>query len=231
MLSSIIYSLIINHSSDELNIYIIDFGSEMFGTFRNAPQVGDVVFVKADKEAQPLGDCWIKTSFFTDSKSVFDEDTVLLKSDVYVVEPRTGVALDNDKHTVEGQLYTATHIRLKDDVSMVVVFGDNEKLKLLGSSGKLQLGGEKRVVQYKVDSGIENQKCDSDLWVSSVPVMAENNLLSEKLIASGKLFVTSGWDLAKKFHKESVNWIPAGAVFNENVNNSCLPLVKKADNK
>ena len=45
MLSSIIYSLIINHTSDEVNIYIIDFGSEMFGTFSSAPQVGDVVFI------------------------------------------------------------------------------------------------------------------------------------------------------------------------------------------
>ena len=190
---------------------------------------GDVVFVKAENEAQPLADCWVKTSFFTESKSVFDEDTVLLKSDVYVVESRTGVTLDNHKHTVEGQLYTATHIRLKDDISMVVVFEDNEKLNFLGSSGKLQLGGEKRVIQYKVEAGMGSQKCDSELWVSSVPVMAENSLLSEKLIASGKLFVTSGWDFAKKFHKETVNWIPAGAVFNENVNNSCLPLGKKAD--
>ena len=51
MLSSIIYSLIINHTSDEINIYIIDFGSEMFGTFSNAPQVGDVVFIN---EAEKL---------------------------------------------------------------------------------------------------------------------------------------------------------------------------------
>ena len=51
MLSTIIYSLIINHTSDEINIYIIDFGSEMFGTFKNAPQVGDVVFIN---EAEKL---------------------------------------------------------------------------------------------------------------------------------------------------------------------------------
>ena len=50
MLSSIIYSLIINHSSDEINIYIIDFGSEMFGTFTNAPQVGDVVFINEQEK-------------------------------------------------------------------------------------------------------------------------------------------------------------------------------------
>ncbi len=50
MLTSIIYSLIINHSSDELNIYIIDFGSEMFGTFIKAPQVGDVVFINQQEK-------------------------------------------------------------------------------------------------------------------------------------------------------------------------------------
>ena len=51
MLSTIIYSLITTHTSDELNIYIIDFGSEMFGTFKAAPQIGDVVFIN---EAEKL---------------------------------------------------------------------------------------------------------------------------------------------------------------------------------
>ncbi len=50
MVSSIIYSLIISHSSDEINIYIIDFGTEMFGMFKNAPQVGDVVFVSEEEK-------------------------------------------------------------------------------------------------------------------------------------------------------------------------------------
>ena len=50
MLSSIIYSLMIKHTSDELNMYIIDFGSEMFATFVNAPQIGDVVFVNEEEK-------------------------------------------------------------------------------------------------------------------------------------------------------------------------------------
>ncbi|MDD6272677.1 MAG: type VII secretion protein EssC [bacterium] len=54
MLTSIIYSLIINHSSEEINIYIIDFGSEMFGTFVNAPQVGDVVFINEQEKLANL---------------------------------------------------------------------------------------------------------------------------------------------------------------------------------
>ncbi len=44
-LSSIIYSTIIAHGPDEVNFYIIDFGTEIFGMFKSAPQVGDVVFV------------------------------------------------------------------------------------------------------------------------------------------------------------------------------------------
>lgn len=50
MLSSIIYSLIINHSPDELNIYVLDFGSEMFGIFSEAPQVGDVIFLNQEEK-------------------------------------------------------------------------------------------------------------------------------------------------------------------------------------
>ncbi len=50
MLTSIIYSLIISHSSDEINIYIMDFGSEMFGIFKPSPQVGDVVFVQEEEK-------------------------------------------------------------------------------------------------------------------------------------------------------------------------------------
>lgn len=45
MLSSIIYSLIITHGPDEINFYIIDFGTEIFGMFQSAPQVGDVIYI------------------------------------------------------------------------------------------------------------------------------------------------------------------------------------------
>ncbi len=54
MLSSIIYSLMVQHTADELNMYIIDFGSEMFATFQHAPQVGDVVFVNEQEKLTNL---------------------------------------------------------------------------------------------------------------------------------------------------------------------------------
>lgn len=42
-LTSLCYSLIKNHSAKEVNIYIMDFGSETLKAFEEAPQVGDVI--------------------------------------------------------------------------------------------------------------------------------------------------------------------------------------------
>ena len=42
-ITAICYSLIRHHSPDELNLYIMDFGSETMKAFEAAPQVGDVV--------------------------------------------------------------------------------------------------------------------------------------------------------------------------------------------
>lgn len=49
MLTTMAYSLIKNHSPEEVNLYIMDFGSETLKVFENAPQVGGVV-VSTDSE-------------------------------------------------------------------------------------------------------------------------------------------------------------------------------------
>lgn len=49
LLMTLIYGMITQHSADELNLYIIDMGSEMLRIFNNAPQVGDICF-KDDNE-------------------------------------------------------------------------------------------------------------------------------------------------------------------------------------
>ena len=49
LLTTIIYSIIVNHSVDEVNIYALDFGAETLKVFAGAPQVGDILFVN-DKE-------------------------------------------------------------------------------------------------------------------------------------------------------------------------------------
>ncbi len=43
LLTTIIYSTIIEHSPSEINFYILDFGAETLRAFSKAPQVGDVV--------------------------------------------------------------------------------------------------------------------------------------------------------------------------------------------
>ncbi len=48
-LTTLAYSLIKNHTADELNMYIMDFGSETLKIFEKAPQVGGVM-VSADEE-------------------------------------------------------------------------------------------------------------------------------------------------------------------------------------
>ena len=45
LITTIIYSTIINHNSNELNIYIVDLGAERLKTFKKAPQVGDILTI------------------------------------------------------------------------------------------------------------------------------------------------------------------------------------------
>ena len=49
LLLTTIFSTIINHSNQGVNFYIIDFGSEKFNVFRQAPHVGDILSIN-DKE-------------------------------------------------------------------------------------------------------------------------------------------------------------------------------------
>jgi len=49
MLTTMIYSLVLGHSPNEINVYIYDFGSEALKTFNSMPHVGDVILTD-DKE-------------------------------------------------------------------------------------------------------------------------------------------------------------------------------------
>ncbi len=50
LLSAIIYSLIVNHSTEEVNIYLMDFGSEALKIYRSAPQIGDIVLASDNEK-------------------------------------------------------------------------------------------------------------------------------------------------------------------------------------
>lgn len=44
LIATLIYDLISNYTPDEMNLYILDFGSEATKIFKKAPQVGDIIF-------------------------------------------------------------------------------------------------------------------------------------------------------------------------------------------
>ena len=50
LLSTIVYDTIVNHSPDEVWIYLLDFGSEALKIYKGAPHVGDVVFINEDEK-------------------------------------------------------------------------------------------------------------------------------------------------------------------------------------
>lgn len=54
LLSTIIYSTVINYSSEEINYYLIDYGSESLRSFANFPQVGGMVFAGEEDKLKNL---------------------------------------------------------------------------------------------------------------------------------------------------------------------------------
>ena len=53
-LASFIYSLCINYDSNDVNIYVVDFGSESLRLYNKFPQVGDVIFASEEDKLQKL---------------------------------------------------------------------------------------------------------------------------------------------------------------------------------
>lgn len=177
-------------------------------------------FVHAETTAQPLNGIWISVDFLQSSKQQLNDEDFLLPGEIYVMENRIGVGLDSDKHTIEGKLYSASHIRLREDISFCVTLPEDV---LKENTGAIPLGGEQRICFYKKTEAIIFPRQDSSLFLSTIPLPATETLLL-KIFSSGKLYETAGWDFAKGFHKATTSWIPAGAVFNEKINQSCIAL-------
>ena len=54
ILNTIIYSICKNYTSDEVNIYAIDYGSETLSMFNSFPQIGGIVFIGEDEKFKNL---------------------------------------------------------------------------------------------------------------------------------------------------------------------------------
>ena len=54
LLTTILFSIVVDHSPDEVNIYIADFGAETLKAFHKAPQVGDVFLLDEEDKMNNL---------------------------------------------------------------------------------------------------------------------------------------------------------------------------------
>ena len=50
LLSTMVYSLITTYTSEQVQLYLLDFGSETLKIFKNSPHVGDTIFVGEDEK-------------------------------------------------------------------------------------------------------------------------------------------------------------------------------------
>ncbi|MBR4490944.1 hypothetical protein IKP13_09955, partial [bacterium] len=168
--------------------------------FAAASSAEEFVFAEPKEDAKPLAGTWISLDFIRNPKVQFGKNDVLPQREIYSLENRTGVGLTPDKRAVDGQLYTSSHLRFHDGVSIVVTFENEPEFNFT----KLFLGGEKRVAQCRKCKDLElPPENGSGRWFSLVPVEATAENLAS-LVASSKIVTTAGWDMAKGFHKPSV---------------------------
>lgn len=133
-------------------------------------------------------------------------------------EKRVGIARDNTLRTAkDGHLYSSSHIRLRPGVSLVIGIDKPLCPSHLDKTGIFQLGGEGRLVKYKlIEPAPELPSNSGSRWLLVSPVSwstaKQCNLLDAPYI-SGKLFRAGGWDMRKSFHKPSETYFPVGTVF------------------
>ena len=176
--------------------------------------------VLTEHEAVPLAGNWINIRLLAEPDAVLSGDDVMPPSELYSVESRVGIGIKANRVVEEGKLYSANHIRLHDDVSIIIA---SDKDFGLGECGILNLGGEQKKCRYEKLALLPQfpQPATISGYVNLAPIAAEESHLP-LIIAAYKPVITAGWDLNTKFHKPTVSWFPAGSLFSEQINQSCI---------
>lgn len=135
-------------------------------------------------------------------------------------EERVGIARENVKRVAKkGHLYAARHIRLQEGVTLLIGFDKPLCRTSLHEKGSFQLGGEGRMVSYRLIDKNEAPQLPGKgngrfLAISPLKYSkAQESGLLEVPYASLKLWRVAGWDMRKGFHKPAEAYFPAGAVF------------------
>ena len=189
-------------------------------------------WVKHRHEIKSIGGAWVSLkavmanqSIFENGKTIFlpQKESIDNGNAIFSREERIGIGIDSRRRVEEGKIYTARHIRLKPEMSLIwAVDGECG----LAPEGVISIGGEQRFGKYQEITTDIDQMADFKektgtryLALSPVPVTPESQKV---LIASGKIIYRGGWDLAKQFHKPMRPYFPAGSVFNEKVDPGCI---------
>lgn len=181
----------------------------------------ELPIVCAETDPEPLAGNWLRLALLLNRVDSLQEGDMLPPSALYDLEPRTGIELDKRRKVVSGKLYSAGHIRLRQDVSFVV--GVDSDIGL-AENGIFSLGGEKRSTGYMRTKGPSLPSGPGGLYLALAPVEITVELLS-KVFCTVKPVTLAGWDLHSGFHKPTSTWLPAGTVFTSNINNCCVPIV------
>jgi len=140
-------------------------------------------------------------------------------SALFVTEARTGIALDLPIRRVrEGHLYSATHVRLLPGVAMLAGLSKMLCPKTLDPQGIMLIGGEQRVARYECLGEMDvvlPATGTGNRWALTVSTIPWAEFMDSELAglprASGPLIRMGGWDMKKRFHKDTTAWLPPGA--------------------
>ncbi len=171
-------------------------------------------------ELRSAGGLWVKLEDLNSDKTEIEFKFV---ENFFTSEPRTGIALENNRKVKESHLYTFTHIRLHPDTQLI--FGISQDTEpLFAPGGILYLGGEKRLGYYqKIQIPVPEQEKDADMFMT-LSAMPCKSVDTDLLVATGKILYRGGWDMKKKFHKPLTGFYPAGTVFSKKTDKNQLPV-------
>lgn len=179
----------------------------------------DLPMVRAN-DAQPLTGHWLRLDCLSTPPTTITADDLLAPGELYDLEPRTGIAIDCKRNVEQGKIYSAAHIRLRQDVTLIV--GIDRDIGL-ADKGFLTLGGEQRMCGYTRRQAPNLPEKSASMFVTLAPVELTAEMLPD-VFAASRPVTLAGWDLANGFHKATTTWLPAGAVLTLNINESCVPL-------
>lgn len=177
-----------------------------------------LLFVKGGVgEMVSIGGRWLRLE---DLFSSADKMMVYDPSRFYEIEPRTGIALNQNRSARDGHLYTFTHVRLRPDVSLA--FGTAPDLPL-SDNGFLKIGAEQRFGRYETIGAPTFPAATSGQYVA-LGLVQGSEKANQTVMATGKIQYIGGWDIKKGFHKPMNGFFPAGSVFSENIHSNFVQL-------